>query len=275
MACFGFIVNKGIDMNGNNGFIVKSTDVLWHYTDINALTYILDKDFINLRASNCLYLNDGREVEEGLDLIEECSGIQLSKHSFRSYFVSSFSCSSDNLSMWNMYAANGKGCSIGFKPDFLLNNTIFDFWVPCFYNKDEAKLFLESNLALAKHTNTQNLYRINCLEQSISIIDKQALIDNAYIKTALAAKNNAFHEENEFRGVAQSNNNQDIMFREKNGVVIPFINLKIPKDAIVEIKIGPTNKSELTALSVLNMLKIREYNWKNIIVSSSKVPYRG
>lgn len=262
-------------MNEINNFIVKNTDILWHYTDINALLFILDKEFINLRASNCLYLNDDREIEEGLDLIKEVAGIQLSMGSFRSYYVSSFSCSLDNLSMWNMYAANGKGCAIGFKSQKLYNTSIYDFMEPCFYNKEEARLFLESRLQFLKQSGDNSLLQINSMTQSTNKIDKQMLENNIYIETALAVKNNAFHEEHEFRGIIFNDNNQDIMFREKNGIIIPFIEKKISKDAIEEIIIGPTNKSELTKLSVLNMLKIRGYDWKNIKISSSKVPYRG
>ena len=69
--------------------IVKSAKTLYHYTDIHALTCILNKDIIKLRASNCLYLNDGREIEEGIDLLKEYLKIDYSKHSFRSYYISS------------------------------------------------------------------------------------------------------------------------------------------------------------------------------------------
>lgn len=256
--------------------IVKSAKTLYHYTDIHALTCILNKDIIKLRASNCLYLNDGREIEEGIDLLKEYLKIDYSKHSFRSYYISSFSNNRDNLTMWNMYAANGKGCAIGFKADKILSNSseIFDFWVPCLYNKDEAKLFLAAKLSFIDKLHYTVSFPTSH-ENSIQKIDAETEVQNVHIETCLACKNASFHEENEFRGVIYRDSNQEIQFREKDGVIIPYVEVDIPKDAIEEIVIGPTNKSELTTLSVINMLQNRGYDWKNIKVTNSVVPYRG
>ena len=64
-------------------------------------------------------------------------------------------------------------------------------------------------------------------------------------------------------------------FKTKNGVIIPYIEVEIPKEALKEIIIGPTNKQDLAIESVLHFLSINGYDWKNISVKMSKVPYRG
>ena len=261
--------------------MIKSVQILYHYTDINALTYILDRDSVKLRATNCLFLNDGREIQEGIDLLKETVNKQFSRYSFRDYFLTSFSGNKDNLSMWNMYAANGKGCAIGFKAEYLLlnNNSLYDFWVPCVYNRNDAKELLASKLYPINQFQVKVRFPPSRSNDSSNIAitteEKEMLKENVYIETCLSCKNDAFHEENEYRCVIQNKDPKDICFREKNGIVVPYVEVKIPKEAIAEIIIGPTNKSELTSYSVLNMLKTKEYDWENINIFTSMIPYRG
>ena len=49
-------------------------DTSWnvhHYTDLNALISILGKDKITLRATNISYLNDSRELKEGIEVVKK------------------------------------------------------------------------------------------------------------------------------------------------------------------------------------------------------------
>ena len=66
-----------------------------------------------------------------------------------------------------------------------------------------------------------------------------------------------------------------VSFKVKNGIVIPFLNIEIPKIALKSIVIGPTNKSQLTMQSIKHMLSINEYDLHHVNLRTSNVPYRG
>jgi hypothetical protein len=102
------------------------------------------------------------------------------------------------------------------------------------------------------------------------------MVINQYITTCLSAKNENFKFENEIRCFyANHDCKKEVNFKTKNGVIIPYIEVEIPKEALKEIIIGPTNKQDLAIQSVLHFLSINGYDWKKISVKMSKVPYRG
>ena len=61
----------------------------------------------------------------------------------------------------------------------------------------------------------------------------------------------------------------------KNGIIVPYVEIVLPKDYLRTIVIGPTRKSEDTITSLRYFLRSKGYDPKSIGISSSKVPYRG
>ena len=77
------------------------------------------------------------------------------------------------------------------------------------------------------------------------------------------------------RGVIYCNDSQRTHFRTRNGYIIPYIEVSLPKFALKEIVIGPTNNTLLKEQSLYHFLQINGYNFDDIHIVRSKIPYRG
>ena len=254
----------------------NNSQIVYHYTDLNALISILGKNCITLRATNCLYLNDSNEIIEGIESIKRVENTNISDSAFRSYYLTSFSQQPDCLSMWGMYAANGSGCAIGFDLDIISRS--FDGFIRCTYGKEEIDNELRNFLNLFRN-GVSTFFPANGGPATIkknSGKDLEGMIINQYIATCLGSKNENYRFEDEIRCfIGNHDKKNEIHFKVKNGIVIPFLNIEIPKEALKCIVIGPTNKSELTMQSITHMLLINEYDLHHINLRTSKVPYRG
>lgn len=254
----------------------NNSQIVYHYTDLNALISILGKNCITLRATNCLYLNDSNEIIEGIESIKRVENTNISDSAFRSYYLTSFSQQPDCLSMWGMYAANGSGCAIGFDLDIISRS--FDGFIRCTYGKEDIDNELRNFLNLLRN-GVCTFFPANggsATFKKNSGKDLEGMITNQYIATCLGSKNENYRFEDEIRCfIGNHYNKNEVHFKVKNGMVIPFLNIEIPKDALKSIVIGPTNKSELTIQSITHMLLINEYDLHHINLRASKVPYRG
>lgn len=263
----------GIRYKSNNGkMIEKSFKTMYHYTDMNALPNILRQDKIVLWATNCLYLNDRQEINEGIKVIETTLNMKLHQGSFRNYYVTSFSGNGDEMSMWRMYASDGYGCALGFNPEFLYlpSSTIFDFCRVCIYG-DEEMHDLEDEYKIC---NSSRFFYTSKDGGHTTYNSSQATA-NLLVETCLSIKNPAFKIEQEVRGVKYDDNFSNVKTRVKNGVIIPYIEVIIPKEALTEIVIGPTNNSDLSMLSINHHLQRCGYNKEDVRIIESTVPYRG
>lgn len=254
----------------------QNNQIVYHYTDLNALINILGRNSITLRATNCLYLNDSNEIKEGTESIKRVENKDISNASFRNYYLTSFSKQSDCLSMWGMYAANGGGCAIGF--DLEIISKSYNGMVNCVYGKEKIDNCL-SNLSNMLRNGVSTFFPANggpATIQKNKGEELEGMLTNLYIGTCLSAKNENYEFEDEIRCyISNHDNKKDVCFKVKNGIIVPFVNVEIPKDALKSIVIGPTNKSELTMQSMMHLLLINGYDWHNILISMSKVPYRG
>ena len=254
----------------------KDSQIIYHYTDLNALISILGKNYITLRATNCLYLNDSNEIIEGIESIKRVDNTNISDSAFRSYYLTSFSQQSDCLSMWGMYAANGSGCAIGF--DLNIISRSYNGFIRCTYGKEQIDDNLRNLLNLIRN-GVCTFFPTNGEPATTKKNEGKALEDmitNQYIATCLGSKNENYNFEDEIRCfIGNHDKKKEIHFKVKNGIIIPFLNIEIPKEALKCIVIGPTNKSQLTMQSIMHMLSINEYDWRHISLITSKVPYRG
>lgn len=125
-----------------------STNIVFHYTDMNALISILRKDHIVLRATNCMYLNDTREIIEGITSVERVLKQKIEKSTFKNHYITSFSQNQDSLNMWGMYAANGYGCAIGLRQDILSKH--YGMCVKCVYGEDDIDKTLSNFINLSQ-----------------------------------------------------------------------------------------------------------------------------
>lgn len=254
-----------------------STDIVYHYTDMNALVNILRKEHIILRATNCLYLNDTHEIIEGVTAIERVLKIKIGKDTFKNHYITSFSQNQDSLSMWGMYAANGQGCAIGLRNDLLSKS--YSISIKCIYGESEIDKNLTSFLKLTQTgCITQMDNNIAMKKQNTVIAENRfRLMANniLLLSTCLGSKNAAYKEEKETRYIVECDNNNVVKFRIKNGVIIPFVEIIISKEALDCIIIGPTNNYQFTKDSIQNFLLLNGFDLNHVEIISSKIPYRG
>lgn len=242
-----------------------------HYTDLSAMTSILGKKQIVLRATNVLYLNDSRELLEGIDVVKKLVNRDIEPGAFRNYYLTSFSHAVDNMSMWGMYAANGSGCILSFDHNIL--SRCYEMIALCSYGQEETEESLRNFLDLTENGCLTNLGGPQLTPEQ-QIETKNSMKENVIISTCLQAKNEAFSTEKERRGIIHCDKSELVKFRVKNNIVVPYIEIPVPKEALKSITIGPTSNSILTMQSIIHFLMINEYNYK-IPIYQSKVPYRG
>lgn len=85
-------------------------------------------------------------------------------------------------------------------------------------------------------------------------------------------KRTGFKGENEYRFVFAINKEQEINFRNKNSIVIPYIKKRLEEiDFIAKITIGPTNKIDIAAKGIRELL---HYYHRDVNVVKSEIPLR-
>ena len=77
------------------------------------------------------------------------------------------------------------------------------------------------------------------------------------------------------RGVVHCDDASKIKYRVRNGYIAPYVEIRVPKEALKKIVVGPTNNKMLTVQSIYHFLQINGYDINKIDVVSSKIPYRG
>lgn len=204
--------------------------------------------------------------------INEVQNKRIEPGAFRNYFITSFSSCQDNLNMWGMYAANGNGCALAFDFDELSKG--YEIMIKCTYGKDEAKQSFNNFYNLTQ-TGVFTSFLGAKLSKEEEEANRNALADNSIITTCLGAKNEAYRYESETRGVVYCNDSKHIRFRTRNNYIIPYIEISLPKNALKEIVIGPTDNTSLKELSIYQFLHIKGYNLDNIKIIKSNIPYRG
>ena len=145
--------------------------------------------------------------------------------------------------------------------------------IKCTYGKDNIEQQFDN------FCNLIQTGRFTSFDSKLSKEDEEqhrnTLTINNIITTCLGAKNAAYSYENETRGVIYCNDNKRVQFRTRNGYIIPYIEVSLPKKALKGIVIGPTNNTYLKEQSILHFLQINGYNLEDIQLVKSNIPYRG
>ena len=250
---------------------------VYHYTDLNAFINIIRNEDIVLRATNCLYLNDSNEIVEGVKSVERVIQKKIDVGAFRNYYLSSFCQTSDTLQMWGMYAANGAGCALGF--DFSQLQKAYGLSIKCTYVEKEIDESFKNFYNLNKNGHIVHMGPNHEEEQRRIDANKKQIQDeletNLIITTCLGSKNIAYENEQERRCVVYTDNPLYVKHKVKNGIVVPYVEVHIPKTALREVIIGPTNTSHIAKQSVIHFLKMKGYDLDKVNVTLSKIPYRG
>lgn len=258
-----------------HSFESDKSKIVYHYTSIDALISILQKDRITLRATNCMYLNDSNEILEGINAVKRVDDQYIiNKETFNDHFITSFSTNSDDLSMWGMYAANGNGVAIGLKLTDIQNH--YNNSMRCTYGAEESDRVLRGFLSVLKTGSSvfmpYNGEKSKIVQHSEEEISQRII--QQLIFSCLTTKNISYKFESEIRSVIDNNViKKEVLYRNKNGIIVPYLNIDLSKETVSEIIIGPTNKQDLSHQSISYFLKTNGYN--DVEIKHSSIPYRG
>lgn len=267
---------------------------IYHYTTIDALISIVSRK--ELWVTKWDYLNDMDEFKVALDVcatvlkeekvkpeviqaVEEHinENIRGGDVLSNSYYVCSFSCNGDSQLLWSNYSNyDGINLEIDFaKFQENLNHNIkwhglvnYDF-----ESQKECvrKTFYNELIDINELGNIKSLNEINKLQgkEYELLISYMSMICGLY---SMFFKRSCFKGENEYRFVLAINNKQQISFRNKNSIVIPYVKKRVESiDFITRITIGPTNQIDIATKGIRELL---HYYQRDVDVVKSEIPLR-
>lgn len=251
--------------------ITKLPNYLYHYTSLDALINgIITSNGIELRCSHYAYLNDPNEMVIGEKFINHLLGQANISHPTRprnDSYIFSLSKQKDFLPMWNMYGKGGKGVMLEIKTCEISN--ICRNVDSCLYCDKDGVLvgYSKSERIEQLVTFIKNAHTPNYPPKTMSLIVSHRLLDSI----CGMIKSSDFEYEKEVRAIFDGINTNIPSYYLKNNMVIPYITINLPKDAIRSIWIGPTQDKERTKKSLEMFLVSKGYN---IEVLESAIQYR-
>ena len=286
-------------------YVDKTTSLAYHYTSPDGLSGIINNQ--TLRFTDRFYLNDKSEGVYVLNLcLENINHFDFLDDTFRNVFVAkceerlknpqrdrfyvyqcSLSTEKDSLCLWNYYTkADGiKGYNIEIDLNNISENIVLNPYdkerVPklrfgkIIYDTDQQKEILKE---LVKKFYEYNKTDAISGEHFVC----EYLVDKI-MYLGVFFKMDCFKAESEFRLVYDLFLNEDgtyavikdeQKFYEKNGIFIPYIDIKFRENIITGIGISPTLDYEATKESVLRMTARNYSKIKNDTIYESKIPVR-
>lgn len=265
---------------------------IYHYTDANALKSVLENK--KLWCSDIRYLNDHSEYKEGEEKItnyfkDRCHGNGAHKglspqnckkviEHFSSYLSSSkdsytmicsFSTEGDLLSQWRGYCPNEGGYCLEYEVPY--QEKFHDSLHQCIYDDEEKTRQTGTLFRLAKKAILKGHKR-----------EKGKAFRTTWSNIA-RFKNSGFSEEKEHRIIAFRNKeSEEVKFRTRNNLIIPYIEIDAKLHLLRSIWIGPCQNMELAEESLKSFLRhlARDPNHPFYIngvpeIKKSSTTYRG
>ncbi|KLC02013.1 hypothetical protein TB9_20130 [Xanthomonas perforans] len=267
---------------------------LYHYTDAQAVQSILVNR--KLWLTDLRFMNDSTELSHGVEILKKAMEHQphglfydwdyaekamsylsnsLDEYEDASWtedpvFAMSFSRKDDLLSQWRGYG----NYAVAFDSERLK-----EFGLKlrdCIYDSKSKADQASQQLTNAGTSISRSMAEINgCI--SVDSIDKQIEL----IELAATFKDAGFEEESEVRMIARPDQH-DIKYRPRNGMLIPYVEIEIPAEAIVSVRVGPIRDQHLASLSMKMFLGSVESAYRSdggdvewsVPVDTSKTPYR-
>lgn len=275
---------------------------LYHYTTIGGLMGILDGEKPHIRASDAQFLNDAKEIEFGLDLVQELlrDGVHTRRNSppvpggrqgaereivlneaekladdlgvyetFPPVYVVSLSDDGDMLSQWRAYGA--LGYCIEFDRAQLEAATHAR---PCHGALNELRRVLYG-------VDARDDIRRNLIEPLLNnVIDgkdpgpyKNEEGGRLLARAVAWSKHDAFREEQEWRIGIQSPSTEFVEYREHDNGPVPYVTIPLERNAVTAVTVGPSPHKEIRARAVRRWLDGTGYH--QVKVRQSIAPYRG
>jgi hypothetical protein len=196
-------------------------------------------------------------------------------NSKRVSYICSLTFDGDSLPMWRNYSANGGGYNIKFDTQALIELCEFDYGcvdislTPVIYDFDVMLRIVSSFMR-----------KVSTFWETGEANDSnfEALLNNFIVYFKLSFKHPSFSHEQEVRFVKYGRRIYDINPLEEyvsyNGVLRPYLNIDIPKNALVGVTVGPLIEAEISKRSIEDLLAARMEWGANIPVGISAAPVR-
>ena len=266
---------------------MASSDTLYHYTDSNGLLGILGH--MKLWMTHHSFLNDSREIEYGMSLVEKVAKRlkhKLPDDSFAQWqtqfsdgkfftsdqdYILCFSTQRDQLSQWRAYSDDGTGFCIGFDRKLLEKTAGKLGWcdgpVEVVYKRSAQIKMLEACIS------------DGLIESEVGLLE---IWDLLMAECAARFKSDAFSEESEWRMrtlfVDEPESHDKTLsptmhFRSTKYGIAPYVEFPFPRRALSEIVVGP--KSPMRKKHwVLNRLLQSAKITRRIKIRNSTASYR-
>lgn len=272
---------------------MEKDEKIYHYTTIDALISIVSRK--ELWVTKWDYLNDIDEFKVALDVcvtvlkeekvkseviqdVEKCVTESIHGNGLsNSYYICSFSRDEDSQLLWSNYSNyDGVNLEIDFAKfrENLNHNMLWHGLVNYDFELQKEclkKTFYDEFIDIDDFGKIKSLNEINRLEgrEYEMLISHMSIICELY---SMFFKRSFFKGENEYRFVFAIDKTQEISFRNKNRVVIPYIKKKVENiDFITRITIGPTNQIDIMAKGIGELL---HYYQRDIDIVKSEIPLR-
>jgi hypothetical protein len=275
----------------------RAPGVLYHYTSPGALLGILHSR--SFWATNIRFLNDAKEFELALELLEELLDQKIEAASSRydrglyavlqeglsqahssEVFVASFSEDGDQLGQWRAYCPVGTGYAIGVAPAELCRargDRGRLHLLRCLYEEQEQLTLLERLIGLAE-TYADNA-KLPTSSNQDRVYREAFKLFAAWLPAAAAViKHPSFSEEREWRLVAPSSFFDDPRpeVRPARSMLIPYFRFVLA-DAnapiqLARLVVGPTPHSTLAIHGAEALCAA--YDIRNPRIELSEIPYR-
>ena len=173
-----------------------------------------------------------------------------------------------------MYAVNGNGLAIKFDEVELIMN-LFNL-KKCVYHKSESVSLPDSIKQQIKESYmefAQEMDKAGMNTQNNQIYKAHYIFTLISVTIGICIKSSAYQPEQEVR-ITPRKEDKNILFRERNGIIIPYIEQSIPFSCIESITVGPTADFDRVRESILLFLKSKGINWGLNNIIKSEVPYR-
>ena len=231
-------------------------NVLYHYTTCESLFGMLqgyseDNPNFTMWATHFAFMNDSSEYdfgkrvcEEAMEKYEKQNGITEEKSFFRYLpsgatkkwtenepYIISFSENDSSAAMWSMYADGGKGVAIILERESPMLRKIEDE-TPS-YRKPSKCRYYEKSKDLIGDNYIPLLYKI--FEIRANDPNSQITVHpiDAYMRMPPTIKHKAFEYEKEHRFVLMNQElKYEVKHRTRNGVIVPYIEEKIPSSRV-------------------------------------------
>ena len=276
---------------------------LYHYTNFDGLLGIVQSR--SLWASDIRYMNDSAELKHTADLIRGEVSRRIGAGHLRPdllnrffdwvthritnghmLFAASFRANGNLLSQWRGYSRLGKGVSLGFNPENILNfarRQSFQIG-RCIYSSElQQKLIGQVIDAVEKLAEEHELVRDDCRAEGNGAYQAVfQLIESDLLRIAAILKHPSFREEEEWRIVSPVITDYvkaPVHFREGNSMLVPFIEFQLCAEKSMPITIehlflGPTPNITIS-MNSLTMFLAKNGIRPDQGISYCQIPFRG